>query len=111
MRVEGKTTPGARASDRCRLGAARFDRSTKARSAVLLARYGNRVQPEHGRLQSRNFRQAAPINRTPPHRRSRGPYSATNDQQWYVTISRGRKGIGIFTSDKEQLRENIMRSG
>ena len=36
---------------------------------------------------------------------------ATNRQQWYVTISRGRKGIRIFTSDKEQLRENILRSG
>ena len=36
---------------------------------------------------------------------------ATNDQQWYVTISRGRKGINIFTTDKQQLRENITRSG
>ncbi len=35
---------------------------------------------------------------------------ATNRQQWYVTISRGRKGIKIFTSDKAQLRENILRS-
>ena len=37
--------------------------------------------------------------------------AATNQQQWYVTISRGRKGIQIFTSDKVQLRENILRSG
>jgi conjugative relaxase-like TrwC/TraI family protein len=37
--------------------------------------------------------------------------AATNDQQWYVTISRGRKGIHIFTTDKQQLRENIARSG
>jgi len=37
--------------------------------------------------------------------------AATNAQQWYVTISRGRHGIRIFTPDKEQLRENIMRSG
>jgi len=37
--------------------------------------------------------------------------SATNRQQWYVTISRGRRGIKIFTNDKEQLRENILRSG
>jgi conjugative relaxase-like TrwC/TraI family protein len=37
--------------------------------------------------------------------------SATNQQQWYVTISRGRKRIKIFTSDKAQLRENILRSG
>jgi ATP-dependent exoDNAse (exonuclease V) alpha subunit len=37
--------------------------------------------------------------------------AATNTQQWYVTISRGRRGIKIFTPDKEQLRESIMRSG
>ncbi|MBI4661097.1 MAG: AAA family ATPase, partial [Verrucomicrobia bacterium] len=36
---------------------------------------------------------------------------ATNAQQWYVTISRGRRGIRIFTPDKEQLRENVLRSG
>jgi len=36
---------------------------------------------------------------------------ATNRQQWYVTISRGRRGIKIFTNDKAQLRENIIRSG
>ena len=36
--------------------------------------------------------------------------AATNQQQWYVTISRGRKGIRIFTSDKAQLRENIVRA-
>jgi conjugative relaxase-like TrwC/TraI family protein len=37
--------------------------------------------------------------------------AATNRQQWYVTVSRGKKGIYIFTTDKEQLRENITRSG
>ena len=37
--------------------------------------------------------------------------AATSDQQWYVTISRGKKGVHIFTTDKEQLRENITRSG
>ena len=37
--------------------------------------------------------------------------AATNQQQWYVTISRGKRGIHIFTTDKEQLRENITRSG
>ncbi|HEU6448279.1 MAG TPA: MobF family relaxase [Verrucomicrobiae bacterium] len=37
--------------------------------------------------------------------------AATNQKQWYVTISRGRRGIHIFTSDKEQLRENISHSG
>jgi conjugative relaxase-like TrwC/TraI family protein len=35
---------------------------------------------------------------------------ATNAQQWYVTISRGRRGIRIFTPDKQQLRENVTRS-
>ena len=37
--------------------------------------------------------------------------AATNAQQWYVAISRGRRGIRIFTPDKEQLRENVTRSG
>jgi conjugative relaxase-like TrwC/TraI family protein len=37
--------------------------------------------------------------------------AATNAQQWYVTISRGRRGIRIFTPDKDQLRENLTRSG
>jgi conjugative relaxase-like TrwC/TraI family protein len=37
--------------------------------------------------------------------------AATNAQQWYVSISRGRRGIRIFTPDKAQLRENILRSG
>ncbi len=36
---------------------------------------------------------------------------ATNAQQWYVTISRGRRGIRIFTPDKQQLRQNVTRSG
>ncbi len=37
--------------------------------------------------------------------------AATSAEQWYVSISRGRRGIRIFTPDKEQLRENIIRSG
>jgi hypothetical protein len=37
--------------------------------------------------------------------------AATNQKQWYVTISRGRKGVHIFTTDKRQLRENIASSG
>ena len=37
--------------------------------------------------------------------------AATNNQQWYVTISRGKKGVQIFTTDKAELRENITRSG
>jgi ATP-dependent exoDNAse (exonuclease V) alpha subunit len=37
--------------------------------------------------------------------------AATNAQQWYVTISRGRKGVEVFTTDKHQLRENIEVTG
>jgi conjugative relaxase-like TrwC/TraI family protein len=37
--------------------------------------------------------------------------AASNAQQWYVTISRGRRSIRIFTPDKEQLRHAIMRTG
>ena len=37
--------------------------------------------------------------------------AATNAQQWYGTISRGRRGIHIFTPDKQQLRENVTRPG
>ena len=37
--------------------------------------------------------------------------AATDRRQWYVTISRGRRGVRIFTPDKEQLRENVIRSG
>ena len=37
--------------------------------------------------------------------------AATNAQQWYVTISRGRRGIRIFTPDKQQFRKNVTRSG
>src|SRR5260370_16194504 len=36
---------------------------------------------------------------------------ATSAQQWYVTILRGRKSIQIFTPDKQQLGDPIMRSG
>lgn len=37
--------------------------------------------------------------------------AATNARQWYVTISRGRRGVRIFTTDKERLQENVKRSG
>ena len=37
--------------------------------------------------------------------------AATNAEQWYVTISRGRLGVRIFTTDKARLRENVTRSG
>ncbi len=37
--------------------------------------------------------------------------AATNAEQWYVTISRGRKSIRIFTTDKAQLATSIRRAG
>ena len=37
--------------------------------------------------------------------------AATNKQQWYVSISRARKGIHIYTRDKLQLRKNVYRLG
>jgi conjugative relaxase-like TrwC/TraI family protein len=37
--------------------------------------------------------------------------AATNAQQWYVSISRGRKSVRIFTPDRLALRRNITRSG
>ena len=36
--------------------------------------------------------------------------AATNANQWYVAISRGRKRVIVFTSDKEALRANIRRN-
>lgn len=36
---------------------------------------------------------------------------ATNAEQWYVTMSRGRKRVVVFTSDKEALRGNVQRLG
>jgi conjugative relaxase-like TrwC/TraI family protein len=40
-----------------------------------------------------------------------GNPAATNAQQWYVSISRGRKRIVVFTPDKEALHMNINRNG
>jgi ATP-dependent exoDNAse (exonuclease V) alpha subunit len=37
--------------------------------------------------------------------------AATNANQWYVSITRGRKRVVVFTSDKVELRENIVRAG
>ena len=37
--------------------------------------------------------------------------AATNAEQWYVTISRGRKSICIFTPDKAALAASIERTG
>ena len=39
-----------------------------------------------------------------------GNRAATSRQQWYVSISRGRKKIGVLTPDRTALRENIQRS-
>jgi ATP-dependent exoDNAse (exonuclease V) alpha subunit len=36
---------------------------------------------------------------------------ATNRNQWYVAISRGRKRVVVFTDDKTELRANIEQSG
>jgi len=40
-----------------------------------------------------------------------GTPAATNAEQWYVSITRGRKNALVFTSDKAALRENAVRSG
>jgi hypothetical protein len=37
--------------------------------------------------------------------------AATNGNQWYVAISRGRKRVTVFTESKAELRANIARSG
>lgn len=37
--------------------------------------------------------------------------AATSAEQWYVTVSRGRRRVVVFTSDKEALRENVRRAG
>ena len=37
--------------------------------------------------------------------------AATNSHQWYVSISRGRYSVRIFTPDKALLKQHIARSG
>jgi len=37
--------------------------------------------------------------------------AATDAHQWYVTISRGRKRVLVFTPDKEALRFQVQRTG
>lgn len=39
-----------------------------------------------------------------------GNRAATSREQWYVSISRGRKRVVVLTPDKEALRENIQHS-
>jgi conjugative relaxase-like TrwC/TraI family protein len=36
---------------------------------------------------------------------------ATDAKQWYVSISRGRRRVVVFTPDKEELRANVQRAG
>jgi ATP-dependent exoDNAse (exonuclease V) alpha subunit len=40
-----------------------------------------------------------------------GNRAATNRQQWYVSISRGRRRVVVLTPNESELRENIQRSG
>lgn len=40
-----------------------------------------------------------------------GTKAATDARQWYVTISRGRRSVVVFTSDKAALRAHIEASG
>jgi len=37
--------------------------------------------------------------------------AATNGNQWYVAISRGRKRVTVFTENRAELRTNIARTG
>ncbi len=40
-----------------------------------------------------------------------GSRAATNREQWYVSVSRGRRHVVVLTPNKLELRENIQRSG
>ena len=40
-----------------------------------------------------------------------GNRAATDAHQWYVTISRGRKQVLVFTPDKEALRVQVQAAG
>jgi hypothetical protein len=40
-----------------------------------------------------------------------GCRAATTAEQWYVTISRGRKRVTVFTEDKTALRAAVSRQG
>lgn len=40
-----------------------------------------------------------------------GCRAATNQNQWYVAVSRGRKKVIVFTDDKAALRASIAQSG
>ena len=38
-------------------------------------------------------------------------FPAVNDKQFYVSTTRGRKFVSIYTNDKEGLKEKVSRSG
>jgi uncharacterized protein (DUF1684 family) len=67
-----------------------------------------KVKTEDGRLAFRQFVQGYAITSYASQGKSvdyvlfsdSAAKAATNQQQWYVTISRGKKGIHIFTTDK-----------
>ena len=40
-----------------------------------------------------------------------GCKAASNQKEFYVSISRGREGLVILTSDKEAMKEHIARLG
>jgi conjugative relaxase-like TrwC/TraI family protein len=40
-----------------------------------------------------------------------GTRAATDAHQWYVSISRGRKRVLVFTEDKETLRAQVLQAG
>jgi len=40
-----------------------------------------------------------------------GKRAATDAHQWYVSISRGRKRVLVFTDDKETLRAQVQQAG
>jgi conjugative relaxase-like TrwC/TraI family protein len=37
--------------------------------------------------------------------------NATNDKQWYVSVSRGRESVSVYTENKEQLKDSIQKNG
>lgn len=38
-------------------------------------------------------------------------FAATNAKQFYVSVSRGKQSVKIYTKDKEELLENVIQSG
>ena len=42
---------------------------------------------------------------------SSASFPASSQEQFYVSASRGREGVRVYTDDKEALKERIARSG